>query len=131
MVRISSDFVKSIRLPGWNLHLLSTERMLLWIHAYDRINYARHISHYWCSRQKIQNKFHRIYQQFQHENFSTWHTKGKFHMLTPDQVIEQTINKDQKGPGGIIGISTSQGSMQRCLLSSHSTATLIEDLRKA
>ena len=52
-------------------------------------------------------------------------------MLSPDQVIEQTINKDQKGPGGIIGISTtSQGKMQRWVLSSHNTATLIADLRK-
>ena len=52
-------------------------------------------------------------------------------MLPPDQVIEQTINKDQKGPGGIIGISTSQGTMQRWVMSSHMTATLIADLRKS
>ena len=52
-------------------------------------------------------------------------------MLPPDQVIEQTINKDQKGPGGIIGISTSQGTMQRWVMSSHITATLIADLRKS
>ena len=32
-------------------------------------------------------------------------------MLPSDQVIEQTINKDHKGPGGIIGISTSQAAM--------------------
>ena len=34
-------------------------------------------------------------------------------MLPPDQVIKKTINKDQKGPGGIIDILTSQGTMQR------------------
>ena len=34
-------------------------------------------------------------------------------MLPPDQIIEQTINKDKKGPGGIIGTPTSQGTMQR------------------
>ena len=32
-------------------------------------------------------------------------------MFPPDQLIEQTINKDQKEPGGIINISTSQGTM--------------------
>ena len=52
-------------------------------------------------------------------------------MFPPNQVIEQTINKDQKGPEGIIGISTSQGTMQRWVLSSHNTATLIADLRKS
>ena len=34
-------------------------------------------------------------------------------MLSADQVIEQTINKDQKGPGGIIGYTSSTGSIQR------------------
>ena len=110
MAQILLDFVKSIRLPDWNLHLQSTERMLIWIHAYDRINYARHFSYYWCSQQKIQNKFPAIFHQYQHANFSIRHTKRKF-MFPPDQLIEQTINKDQKEPGGIISISTSQGTM--------------------
>ena len=52
-------------------------------------------------------------------------------MLPPDQVIEQTINKDQKGPLCIIGISTSQGSMQQWVLASHNTTTLNVDLRKS
>ena len=131
MVQILLDFVKSIRLPDWNLHLQSAERILIQIHACDKINYARHFSYYWWSQQKIQNKFPAIYQQFQHGNFSTRLIKGKFNMLPPDQVIEQTINKDRKGPGGIIGISTSQGTMQRWVLFSHNTATLIADLRKS
>ena len=131
MVQILLDFVKSIRLPDCNLHIQSTERMLIWIHPYDRINYARHFSYYWYSQQKNQNKFPVIYQQFPQGNFSMQHTKGECNMLLPDQVIEQTINKDQKGPGGIIGISTSQGTMQRWVLSSHNTATLIADLRKS
>ena len=33
-------------------------------------------------------------------------------MLPIDQVIEQTINRGQKGPGGIIGITISAGSVQ-------------------
>ena len=61
----------------------------------------------------VSKRFPAIYRQFQHGNFSTWCAKGKCNMLPPDQVIEQTINKDQKGLGGIIGISTSQDSMQR------------------
>ena len=47
MVQILIDFLKSISLPNWNLHLESTERMLAWI------NYGRHFSYHWCSQQKI------------------------------------------------------------------------------
>ena len=45
-------------------------------------------------------------------NFSAKKTDGSF-KLPPDQVIEQTIDKEQKGAGGIIGISTSDGAVQR------------------
>ena len=46
------------------------------------------------------------------------------------QVIKWTINKDQKGLGGIIAISTSQGSMEQWILSCNNTDILIADLRK-
>ena len=45
-------------------------------------------------------------------------------------MIEQTINRDQKGSGGIIGSSISQGSIQRWVLSNHNTATLIADFKR-
>ena len=45
-------------------------------------------------------------------------------------MIEQTINRDQKGPGEIIGSSASQRSMQRRVLSSHNTVTLIADFKR-
>ena len=77
MVQILLNFVKSIRLPDWKVPLQSTKRMLVKIHGYDGINYARHFSHYWCGHQKIQNKFITIYQQFQQESFSTRHAERK------------------------------------------------------
>ena len=45
-------------------------------------------------------------------------------------MIEQTINRDRKGPGGIIDPSTSQGSMQRWVHSSHNSATLTADFKR-
>ena len=52
-------------------------------------------------------------------------------MLPPDQVIEQTINKDQKGPGGIIGYTTSTGSIQRWVFSSHVIAKINTDFQNS
>lgn len=40
-------------------------------------------------------------------------------MVPPDQVIEQTIIKDQKGTSGITGSSTNVEYIQRWVLSSH------------
>ena len=44
MVQILLDFIKSIRICDWDLHLQAIERMLCWFHAYDHINYARHFT---------------------------------------------------------------------------------------
>ena len=35
------------------------------------------------------------------ENFAINITQGRFNRISPDQAIEQTINKDQKAPGTI------------------------------
>ena len=32
-------------------------------------------------------------------NFAINRTQGRFNRISPDQAIEKTINKDQKGPG--------------------------------
>ena len=64
-------------------------------------------------------------------NFSTKRSNGNFNLLPPDQVIEQTINKDQKGKGGIIGISTSVGSVQRWVLTSHTIAAITSDFKSS
>ena len=56
-------------------------------------------------------------------------TDGSFNKLPPDQVIEQTISKEQKDARGIIGISTSDGAVQRWVLSSHITAALLSNFK--
>lgn len=127
MVQILLDFIKATRGGDWDLHLQAMERM----HAYDRTNYSRHFTYYWVSQQKLQTRFPSIYQEFKMGNSCTRRTAGKFNMLPPDQVIEQTINRDQKGSGGIKAVSTSHGSIQRWVLASHNTATIAADLRKS
>ena len=45
-----------------------------------------------------------MYDQFMFGNFSVKRTDGSFNKLPLDQVIEQTISKEQKGAGGIINM---------------------------
>ena len=73
------------------------------------------------------NDIHQFIKNFNWET-SVGRTAGKFNMLPPDQGIEQTINSDQKG---IIGISTSQGPIQRWVPSTHNTATLAVDFMQS
>ena len=54
MVQILLDFIKSIQIGDWSLHLTSMRRTLPWLHAYDRINYARHFSYCWAVQNQLE-----------------------------------------------------------------------------
>ena len=55
---------------------------------------------------------------------------GNFNIAPSDQVIEQKINKDQKGVGVIIGFNKNVGCIQRWVLSSHIFATWNFDFKQ-
>ena len=131
MVQILLDYIKSTRNGNWDLHLSSMERMLPWFHAYDRVNYARHFTYCWAALNNLAETNPKMYAEFQEGNFAVRRTSGSFNMLSADQVIEQIINKDQKGPGGIIGYTISTGSIQRCVFSSHVIAKINADLQNS
>ena len=109
MVQILMDYIKSTRNGNWDLHLSSMERMLPWFHAYDRVNYTRNFTYCWAALNNLAETNPKMYAEFQEGNFAVKRTSGSFNMFPPDQVFEQTINKEQKSPGGIIGYTTSTG----------------------
>ena len=113
MTQILLDYIKSSRTSDWSLHLQASGQILVWFFAYDRVNYSRHFSCNWATQQQLHLTHPAIYHEFIKGHFSVKRARGNFNKLAPDQVIEQTINKEQKGSGGIIGISTSDGAVHR------------------
>ena len=101
------DYIKSIRMGNWYLHLQAAERMLPWYHAYAHTNYSLHFIYNWALQKTIEVKHPDIHHKFQNGNFSIKRSTGSFNMMPPDEIIEQAINKEQKGAGGITGVSTS------------------------
>ena len=65
---------------------------------------------------------------FRKDNFSVRRVPGKFNHHPSDQVIEQTVNRDEKGPGGIIALSKTEGTVQRWILTSHTAGRLIAQM---
>lgn len=61
-------------------------------------------------------------------NFAVKRSKGRFNEIPTDQCIEQTINRQQKCHGGIVGSSTSEGTVQRWVLTSHVSSKIISNL---
>ena len=64
-------------------------------------------------------------QAYLYQHLSAKRTIGCFNRLFSDQVIEQTINNKQKGKYGIIGSSTSEGTVKRWILTIRIVAGLM------
>ena len=96
MVETQGDFVKSIKTGDWDLHMYASEKMLHWFHAYDNYNCARQISYFWTSQQALAQDHPSIFQHFKEGGFSVRRTAGKFNKVSPDQAIEQSVNKGKK-----------------------------------
>ena len=105
--------------------------MLVWVFAYDQVNYSRHFSYNWATQQQLHLTHPAIYHKIIKYHFSVKRARGNFNKLPPDQVIEQTINKEQKGSGGIIGISTSDGAIEKWILSSYIIAGLMANIKES
>ena len=119
MVQILLDYIKSTRNGNWDLHLSSMERMLPWFHAYDRVNYARHFTYCWAA-------LNNLAETNPNSKRVTLLLNEHPGPLTCSLLIKllSKLNKHQKGPGGIIGYTTSTGSIQRWVFSSHVIAKI-------
>lgn len=74
----------------------------------------------------LETEFSKIYNQFLQGNFTAQITEGVFSRVETDRVIEITLNKDTKTPGGTTGFSTSLGAVQRWELNATYRASLRE-----
>ena len=98
--------------------------------SYDRQNYSRHLTYNLCTQKNLEKTHPNIHKEFLAGNFSVKRKLGSFNKVPSDQVIEQTIKKDQKGSGGIVGFSTSENTVQRWIVSNHIISRILSDFQE-
>ena len=80
-------------------------RLLPWAFAYDRQNYARYLTLHLMKMVNLEENHRCIYDDFMKGNFFVQMSDNNtFGRLEADKVIETTINKDTKTPGGTTGM---------------------------
>ena len=62
--------------------------------------------------------------EFRKGNFTVKRTSKKFLAVSPDMALEQTINRDVKCQGGLIGKSSSEGAREKWFMTSHIKASV-------
>ena len=112
LVSLLLCFIRSTREGDWNLRLACVRDVLPWMFAYDRTNYSRYLPVYWCDMMSLKDRHPAAHEAFQAGDFVVQRSGNAFSQVAVDQTIEQTINRDTKSKGGIIGFSLNKGAVQ-------------------
>lgn len=126
MVELLLNVIYACRAGLWDLLLECIREIIPYAFAYDNINYARYLSVMLGDMFALEIDFPEIYEQFLLGNFTAQISDGSFSRVEIDKVIEMTLNKDTKTPGGTTGFSTNVGAVHRWELNATYRASLRE-----
>ena len=124
MVSLLLAFLRATREGNWELHLACIRELLPWYFAYDRQNYARYLPVYWLHMINLPKTHPEAHEYLSNGGFCVQRSSNKFSQSAVDQTIEQTLNRDTKTKGGIIGFSVNKSAVQRWLLNAHERAAI-------
>ena len=131
MVELLLQTIYSIRSGNWELFIECIREIIPYTFAYDNLNYARYLSAMLgdmlslpTDMLSLPTEFPEIYEEFVRGNFAAQLSYNKFSRSETDKVIEMTLNKDTKTPGGVTGFSTNDNAVKRWELNSAYRASL-------
>lgn len=81
--------------------------------ANDNINYSRYLTVMLGDMLALEEQLPDVYTQFAAGNFTVQLTENPFSRTESDKVIEMTLNRDSKTPGGITGFSINSNAVKR------------------
>lgn len=123
-VQILLGLVRAERCGEWQQYLDCLIGMLPFFYAYDRVNYSRWLPVYICDMINLEDNAPDVHREFSSGKFSINRTGRSFAAVPTDMVLEQTLNKDSKGAGGLKGISNDEQARTKWFLTSHVRAHL-------
>ena len=124
------NFIRSTRIADWRMHLQCIRKMIPWLFAYDRVNYSRYLSLYWCEMTVLPRTHPDVHEVFLDGEFCVQRSNSVFSQIHVDQSIEQTVNRDSKTKGGIIGFSRKPGAVQRWVINAHQRAEISKNCKE-
>lgn len=124
MVLLLLKFIRTERESNWKLHLEATTEMIPHFCSMDRVNYARWLPVYIMDMRQLPEKAPEVYNEFMNGNHAVSRSSQSFNQVWTDMALEQSVNRDSKSIGGIIGITQRSGALEKWFLTAHErTAT--------
>ncbi|KAG1659185.1 hypothetical protein GQR58_022660 [Nymphon striatum] len=130
MVQLMLDLIRSSREANCNLHLESVQDMLHWCFAYDKLNYARHMSIYYAQMCRLPITHPEIHHFLESGGFAVQlGSQNPFGRIPVDQTVEETVNKDTQTSGGTKCFSLNPGAISRYYLTAEYRSAFLRQLR--
>ena len=114
----------------FELHLIAVCETIPWFRAADRGNYVRYLPGYLNDMVTLQQEQPKFYQYLRDGGFVVRLSSMRFNAVATDQALEQTINREGKSQGGVIGFTLRKGALPRWMATRHITAQYAEALKE-
>ena len=112
--------IRAERDADFNLHFSAAAETVPYFILAGRNKYAKYIPIYVADMKQLQQKQPEMYKHLENGGFVVRRSgKIKFNSVSTDQSLEQTINQEAKGRGGVVGFILRKGALLRWLLTRH------------
>ena len=99
--------------------------MLHYDRAFDHLNYFRWGRVYLTDMEMLQEVVTTVHQEFPENRapaVSTSSSESSFNSVSPDMALKQTVNRDSKTKGRVVGVTGMEGTRDRWALTAHMMA---------
>ena len=129
MIEILLRFIRAEREAIWDLHIDALSEMIPYFFAYDRINYSRWASVYLADMKSLPNTAKSVHDEFMNGNHPVKRAPGTFNQVWTDLALEQSVNRDSKVKGGIVGFTQKTEAVNRWLVTAHKRAAIVSSTK--
>ena len=130
IVLIPLRFIRAEWEANWELLLQSTAEMVPHFFSMDRTNYSRWLPIYLADMQLLEKTAPEVHDEFIKGNHAVNRCSQPFNQIWTDMALEQSINRDSKIKGGIVGISQKLGALERWFVTAHEQAAVTTALKE-
>ena len=96
--------IYATRSGDWELYVESIRSILLWVFTYDRQNYVRYLTLHFMDLLNLEENYPSVHCEFIKGSFAVqMSSDNPFGKMEADKVIETTMSRDTKTPGGTTG----------------------------
>ena len=115
--KVLLHLIRTEREGNFDLHLNAMCESLPWFRAAGRLNSAKYTPIYVADMRALEEQHPQSFQHLVSGGFVVRRTNNhNFNAVSTDQALEQTINKEGKSQGGIIGLTLRKKALNRWLL---------------